>query len=1041
MSDDRFSLDELMNEYSGKSSENEKLDLDLILGLSPEVDQKPFKPEMQERRMELIKKEIISGDYEHKYLGEDYRDVIDEENRRKEDKARKIAEISRVMEQKADMEATAIFNSALTAPPSPSSEGVTHSLASRFREEAENRQPADGNTVSFSSVAVKTAAEEKTTVIQAVRERPEPQPVIAETAHKHKVQVKPHEKPDTENKKKLKKKKLTDEDQDEFQRKYEELTRKGLGVKSRSERETSAASEAFDEIVSEMEKHTDPGRTFSEKAEADDLYGDNREEPYRRRRTPVAVTDRSGLVSYKNNSRLDSEIGDSDDPLDSITGNSVDKILSEREKSMTFNAATMKIGEKNNTLSNFLDKLMKPDEPSESKNGSNTELMESMKKAKRDRLSKTSNIPPVERNSFTDLKLDLDDKIINDSDEDTSEQEMLNTVKERSTARKKDFKFIGDEEDSPEDDSESSYIDDFDNIDDAEAIASDIEQSKASMVVRLMILLICFLLSLYITVSNEIKAPVIEFVSMTDEPSAYLFVNTILGMVAAFAAYNAVAVGLSRLFTFQANCDSFAALTSVVTIILSMVGLLDTGLVRDGILHEYVPVGIAALIFNTLGKLLLLDRTQRNFRYISGDYEHYAMFPVKNEELAENFTKGSLTDFPSLAAMRKTEMVSDFMKNSYSTDMADRFCRMFAPIILAASLVIGVIGAAAARADYGGRAVYIGITSFVSCLSLCSCFSSMFTVNLPMRKASVRFNGMQGAVIGFDAIDEFSETNSVLADASQLFPKGTVTLANIKIFSDTRIDEAIVEAASLACRSESIMNNMFYDIIGGKTSMLEPVESYIYEDSMGLCGWINNKRVLLGNRKLMENHSIDGIPSAAKEKQYTGGGRTVPVYLSISGELSAMFLINLTAAHGVITAMRDLDRNHIKVILRSVDSAVTVERMSKMFDVSPGMLKILPFRTHSDYEKVTSYTPKQSATLVCSGKFGAFASLIISTKRIRSTVMAGIAVQAISILLGILLAALLVLFKSYSDLSAGTLLLYNLIFTAIYYLISLFRKV
>ena len=52
------------------------------------------------------------------------------------------------------------------------------------------------------------------------------------------------------------------------------------------------------------------------------------------------------------------------------------------------------------------------------------------------------------------------------------------------------------------------------------------------------------------------------------------------------------------------------------------------------------------------------------------------------------------------------------------------------------------------------------------------------------------------------------------------------------------------------------MTPMFYDIIGGRTELLEPVESYIYEDSMGLCGWINNKRVLLGNRDLMLNHSI-----------------------------------------------------------------------------------------------------------------------------------------------------------------------------------------
>ncbi|MGN0691451.1 MAG: hypothetical protein ACI4K7_03785, partial [Oscillospiraceae bacterium] len=127
--------------------------------------------------------------------------------------------------------------------------------------------------------------------------------------------------------------------------------------------------------------------------------------------------------------------------------------------------------------------------------------------------------------------------------------------------------------------------------------------------------------------------------------------------------------------------------------------------------------------------------------------------------------------------------------------------------------------------------------------------------------------------------------------------------------------------------------------------------------------------------------------------------------------------------------------------LRSVDSAVSVERMAQMFDISPDTLKILPFREHSNYEKVTSYTPKQSATLACSGRFASFASLILSTKRIRSTVSIGIAIQAISILLGILLSALLVIFKAYSDLSTLMILVYELIFTAIYMLVNLFKKV
>lgn len=69
--------------------------------------------------------------------------------------------------------------------------------------------------------------------------------------------------------------------------------------------------------------------------------------------------------------------------------------------------------------------------------------------------------------------------------------------------------------------------------------------------------------------------------------------------------------------------------------------------------------------------------------------------------------------------------------------------------------------------------------------------------------------------------------------------------------------------------------------------MLYPVESYIYEDGLGLSGWIENKRVLLGTRELMENHSIEGIPTLAKEKEYSKGN--IVMYLSISGVVSTLF--------------------------------------------------------------------------------------------------------------------------------------------------------
>lgn len=209
---------------------------------------------------------------------------------------------------------------------------------------------------------------------------------------------------------------------------------------------------------------------------------------------------------------------------------------------------------------------------------------------------------------------------------------------------------------------------------------------------------------------------------------------------------------------------------------------------------------------------------------------------------------------------------------------------------------------------------------------------------------------------------------------------------------------------------------------------------------MGLCGWINNKRVLLGNRELMQNHSIEGLPSIAKENEYTDGDK-IAVYLSISGQLSAMFIIELTPSYHIKNALKELEKGGIAVMLRSVDSMLSVSRLSEMFEVSPALFKLIPFRLHPDFEKATEYSAKRPATLACSGKFASFAQLILGANRLRGTISAGIAMQAAEILLGILLTLALVLLRSMAELTVTNILLYNFVFVLLYLVFQAFRKV
>lgn len=816
---------------------------------------------------------------------------------------------------------------------------------------------------------------------------------------------------------------IYDEDDDDFERKYGDIplfTEGGMSSEHREEHE----------IPFEIAPRA--GRSLSEKLEHEDEYNEKYSDIVKERTReaervkPVRI---SARVSEEKKNPLEkyAEIDDLDSIINAYETGNKPKAVPKSDTSPL------------RGFTDIFNKLMAKEE----EDSGHSELLEESRRPKR--------AVPIERKKISDIDLDLSDKVIQDTaqinaDKTRQELEKLSELKERRDKKIKDFVLLGDEEENtPEEIAEDNDepIDEYENPSDAQIIDDSIRSQYNKLMLRLVLLLVFFAASMFIAVANDFDLPIIDSINLINKrvkPDIFLFINSILGIGAGFVASQTIATGLTKLIYLKADCDTLASVALVSGLLTSMITLADANMVKGSFVYIYTPVAIGALIFNTVGKLLIVSRTRRSFRYVSGDNDHYAIFIESNEERAQNFTRGALADFPVLAGMQKTEIISDFLKTSYATDSTDRFCRMVTPVIGIAGVLLAIISALLAYTEHGTMgALCTALSTFSACASMCSCFAMTLVVSLPMEKASKKYGERQGAILGFDSIDEFCDTNSIMIDAAQLFPPGSICLRNIKTFPDTTIDEAIVEAASLTSQSGSILKNMFYDIIVGKTEMLNPVESYIYEDSMGLCGWINNKRVLLGNRELMQNHSIEGLPSVAKEKEYTDGNR-IAVYLSISGQLSAMFIIELIPSYQVKAAVRELEKNGISIMLRSVDSMLSVNRLSEMFEVIPSMFKLIPFRFHTDYEKSTEYTAKRHATLACSGRFSTFAKLIVGTNRLRGTISVGIAMQAAAILLGILMTLALVLLRSMTELTVTNVVLYNMAFVFIYYIFVSFRK-
>ncbi|MCC8135474.1 MAG: hypothetical protein LIO40_02195 [Ruminococcus sp.] len=478
----------------------------------------------------------------------------------------------------------------------------------------------------------------------------------------------------------------------------------------------------------------------------------------------------------------------------------------------------------------------------------------------------------------------------------------------------------------------------------------------------------------------------------------------------------------------KADSDSVTAITAVSCIIAIIPAFFAPEMVASNTIHVYMPIGVLALLTNSIGTLLIINRAARNFKFVSKDFDRHGITYVHNEERAEVLTRGTLGDFPILASMRKTDFLTDFLRYSYSSDMTDSYCSRSAPICLIFSIIVSIfITFIKMGSLMTAEAASFGFSIFTMLLCASSCIAMPLVTNIPLKNVSRRTIKDSGIMLGYQSVDDFYDTNSILVDAEKLFPHDSVKLEGIKVFSNTKIDEALLEAASLTHHAGSIMQQLFSDVTDGKEEILYPIENFSYEESMGLCGWINNRRVLFGNRELMTSHNIEGIPTKTKEGEYCSASQEA-MYLSISGNLAAMFIVNVSADKEVKYWVKQLDKRKICLIIKSVDSCLSLKKLSSLFGIPEEMMRIIPKKLHEEFDAETGRTVRLSASMACSGKFTSLAQLIIGTKVVHSASIIGLIFQTVSILLGFGLSLMLIMSKAfdYDYMSASSLIIYNL---------------
>lgn len=496
-------------------------------------------------------------------------------------------------------------------------------------------------------------------------------------------------------------------------------------------------------------------------------------------------------------------------------------------------------------------------------------------------------------------------------------------------------------------------------------------------------------------------------------------------LMAASLVLNRVAMlsGLSPLVHIKGNSDTAVAVAGAAGMVQIIVSFFCLGDLNGFHVNYYTVIPMLAFFANNVGKLYMVLRVKDNFKFVSSKGQKYASKIYNNESVAMQMMSGTAADRPIIAYQHKTKFPSNFLKISYAPDPSEDLASKLAPITTIASIIIAVM--------YG--VVKLSFADALNAFALITAVSvpvaTLLSVNAPVRKLCKTLLSYGSMLSGYPSVKQFCDSTAIMIDANELFPAESISLEGIKTFEDYGIDESLLCGIAILKEAQNPIANAFDSVVAETEETLPEVESVLYEDEIGLVGWIKSERILVGSRTLMEKYSVE-VPNMEYEEKYTSQGRQV-TYLSRAGRLVAMFVTRYTPNAQLKAEMQRAETNGISFLIRTTDYNVTNDLVAKLYDLFYRSIKVLPTGLGNVLREAEDTVEETSRSyLITNGKAASLARAVTGCVKIKHNISLSIIIQLIAVIFGLLVASTLSLYAGVQVMGSLEVLIYALFWGA-----------
>ena len=556
-----------------------------------------------------------------------------------------------------------------------------------------------------------------------------------------------------------------------------------------------------------------------------------------------------------------------------------------------------------------------------------------------------------------------------------------------------------------------------------EATADKLHRMSAELTLRCVLGGILAVVLLHFGLVSDGLLPAMAALDPDAAPAAFYAANLLLLAASLCVGFPVLRDGLNGL-RGRSSSETMPALAAVAALVQAVTAMLNANVYR-GTTGISLLSGMAALglFLALLGSRVMLAAVKGGYELVTNGVEFEGAYRAKDKDLLRALARDLEQKDPWVLLSRPMKEADGFVEQSLSERASERRARKVSYILLGVALLSGVLFLLAGA----------GWNKAAAAMAAVLCMGAPLSSTLIAGVASLRLQraaAAVGAVVpGWQAIEQLGGIDTLQIDADDLFTADSAQLEDIRIFKGGRIDRAILYAASVLNESHGTLKGLFRQIVEERTDILFPVKDLEQHHGLGFSAWCDNNRILIGTRRYLEQEGVP-LPDEEYEMQHSKNGELQILYLAVSGNLHAMFVLKYVGGRNVARGLAVLQKENIRLLVTCQDPSLTAHHITEAYRLPEGMVTVLD-QEQCNAIKAAPADPEDTCCMIHLKAFASLTGGLQAADQAQNAESSATTVQMVSVLFSIIIAALLTSAGSIWELSVATVLMYQAAWSAL----------